>query len=232
MVSENASPRHLTPTAPGESSPRRGPVGELLAGSDPVNAECARMLETIRNRCPGLLPADALKPGTVGPEIFLKPDEFQRLASVAAPAAAGLPAGLQAETVVWSQAGNELLVILAKVRVRTDEGIVVVVVPVHCDQVPEAEVIVAFAVGEDRRPAGLIAAAEDRPRGPTVVVDLWGEALTAFAWQVLLTTAAGVAGGAGTDTDGAPLIPAGLKASRDGLRILTMSRHPFDRAVP
>lgn len=219
------------PERPGGDTGVRHAVRELLAGRDHVDEECARLLKQIENRCPGLLPPAALDPGTVGPEVPLNPDELQKLASVAAVTAAGLPASSQTDQVVWSRGDNELLVLLARVRVRLADGIALVRIPVSCDQVPEAVVAVPFAVGDDRRPAGLLAATEDRPRGPQVVVDVWGDALTAFAWQVLLLILTGVARHAGEDTDGAPLVPAGLVASGDGLRILTMARHTFDRTA-
>ena len=75
----------------------------------------------------------------------------------------------------------------------------------------------------------MLVATEDRPRGPAIIVDAWGDALVAFAWDVLLTVATAVADASGNDTDGAGLIPAALTASPDGLRVLTMSRHAFDR---
>ena len=209
----------------------REAVGELLAGRDRVSDECARLLKQLQTRCPGVLPAKPLEPGAVGPEIPLSHDEVQKLASVAAITAAGLPMGADAGQVVWSQGGNELLVMLAKVAIHVDHGIALVDIPVSCDQQAEGRITVAFAVGDDRRPAGMLAVTEDRPRGPRIVVDVWGESLTAFAWQVLLTVSTAVAGSAGDDVDGAPLIPAGLTATGDGLRILTMARHPFDRAV-
>jgi hypothetical protein len=75
----------------------------------------------------------------------------------------------------------------------------------------------------------MLVATEERPRGPAVIVDAWGDALVAFAWDVLLTVATAVADASGSDKDGAGLIPAALTASPEGLRILTMSRHGFDR---
>lgn len=209
----------------------RGAVGELLAGRDRVSDECARLLKQLQTRCPGVLPDKPLEPGAVGPEIPLSHDELQKLASVAVVTAAGLPTGTDAGQVVWSQGGNELLVILAKVAVHVDHGIALVDIPVSCDQEADGHITVAFAVGDDHRPAGMLAVTEDRPRGPRVVVDVWGESLTAFAWQVLLTVSTAVAGSAGEDVDGAPLIPVGLAATGEGLRILTMARHAFDRAV-
>jgi hypothetical protein len=133
--------------------------------------------------------------------------------------------------VVWSLGGSELIVIVAKVQVRVDRGIVVLVIPVSCDQIPGAAIEVGFAVGDDSRPAGLLAVTEDRPRGPAAVVDLWGDALTGYAWQVMLSVTTGLAGATGEDDDRAPLVPAAITASPDGLRVLTMARHTFDRVV-
>ena len=140
-----------------------GAVGELLAGRDRVSDECARLLKQLQTRCPGVLPDKPLEPGAVGPEIPLSRDELQKLASVAAVTAAGLPTGTDAGQVVWSQGGNELLVMLAKVAVHVDHGIALVDIPVSCDQAAEGHVTVAFAVGDDRRPAGMLAVTEDRP---------------------------------------------------------------------
>jgi hypothetical protein len=218
------------PDEPAPTASLRGTVAGLVAGRDAVSDECQRLFKQVEARCPGYLPPSPLDPGSIGPEIPLNPDELQKLVMVAVPKAAGLPPGSAAKSVVWTLAGNELLVLLARVTVRlVGDGIALVRIPVHCDQVEDAAVTVPIAVGDDKRPAGLLAATEDRPRGPAAVVDVWGEALTAFAWQVLLAVATGVAAGAGTDVDGSPLIPAGLTASANGVRVLTMARHPFDR---
>lgn len=206
-------------------------VRELLGARNELGAECAKLLEVVRQRCPDLLPAAPLPAGTVGPEVDLNPDEVQKLVTVAAASAAGVPASGQSDTVVWTLGGSELLVIVAKVQVRVDRGVVVVVIPVSCDQIPAAAIEVGFAVGDDSRPAGMLAVAEDRPRGPAGVVDLWGDALTGFAWQVVLSVTTGVASATGEDVDRAPLVPAAITASRNGLRVLTMARHTFDRIV-
>lgn len=209
----------------------RRSIRELLGARNELGAECAKLLDVVRQRCPELLPADPLPAGTVGPEVDLNPDEVQKLVTVAAGSAAGFPAGGRSDTVVWTLGGSELLVIVAKVQVRIDRGVIVVIIPVSCDQTPEAAIEVGFAVGDDSRPAGMLAVAEDRPRGPAAVVDLWGDALTGFAWQVVLSVTTGVANATGEDVDRAPLVPAAITASPNGLRVLTMARHTFDRVV-
>ena len=209
----------------------RRSVRELLGARDLLAPECAKLLEVVKARCPDLLPVAPLPAGTVGPEVDLNPDELQQLVSVAAVSAGGAPAGARSDTVVWTLGGSELFVIIAKVQVRVDSGVIVVVIPVSCDQFPEAAIEVGFAVGDDSRPAGLLAVTEDRPRGPAGVVDLWGDALTGFAWQVLLSVTTGVAGATGQDVDRAPLVPVAITASPNGLRVLPMARHTFDRVV-
>ena len=50
-----------------------------------------------------------------------------------------------------------------------------------------------------------------------------------LAWQALLGVAAALAAESGRDLDGAGLIPIGVTATENGLQVLTMARHAFDR---
>ena len=61
------------------------------------------------------------------------------------------------------------------------------------------------------------------------MVDVWADALVAYALQVVVRVTNGVAGATGVDTDGAPLVSAGLVATPDGIRVQTLARHAFDR---
>jgi hypothetical protein len=191
-------------------------------GDPPVSEECQRLLKQIRDRCPGLIPADPLPFGTVGPELTFKRDDFQRLVAAAANSD-------QRGVAVWTKDESELVVFTGKVALQLAVGLVLITIPVQCVEAGSAQVQVPFAVGDEKRPAGMFAATEERPRGPAAIVDVWGDALVAFAWKILLTAASGIAAAAGTDADGAGLIPAALTANADGMRVLTMSRHAFDR---
>ena len=201
--------------------PLRGLARQLVSAAPP-SAECKRLLQQLRDRCPNLLPPDPLPPGTVGAEIPLTKNDVQVLVLEAARHGT-------ATEVVWTQGESELVVTVGKVAVAIDRGLVTVSIPVSSDQTGAALIVVPFAVGDDEHPAGMLVATEERPRGPAIIVDAWGDALVAFAWDVLLTVATAVADASGSDKDGAGLIPAALTASPDGLRVLTMSRHAFDR---
>jgi hypothetical protein len=194
--------------------------------------ECRALLEMVRQRCPGLVPPDPLDAGTVAPPVRVPPRVAQNLFTTAALHAAGLldvsgqPTG---GAVFWADNARELVVRVAEVRVTLASGVVAVTVPVRCEETGDVDVHVSFAVGDDDRPAGLLAATEDRPRGPRLVVDVWGDELVAFAWQVLLDVAAHVAFAAGTDVDGNGLVPAALSSGNGGLEVLPQARHTFDR---
>jgi hypothetical protein len=163
-----------------------------------------------------------LPAGTVGTEIPVTLQALQRL--ITAAASQDNPG-----RILWVRDTNELLVFTSRVTVRLDDGLVLFTVPVSCDQAAEAVIEVPFAVGSKDVPAGLVFATEERPRGPQVIVDLWGEPLIAFAWRLMLTVATRIAAQSGLDEDGAGLVPIALSATREALALMPMARHTFDR---
>lgn len=173
----------------------------------------------IEKECPE---PQRIAPGGIGPELRFDPPAFERLFVAAAREG-------NEGTQVWVKDDCELLVHTGKVSVRLDDGLLVVTVPVSCDQTGDVPIQVPFAVGGAEQPAGMIIATEERPRGPAEIVDLWGEALTAFAWRTLLAVTTRSASDSGEDEDRAGLIPAALTASAGSLRLATMARHAFDR---
>jgi len=206
-------------------------VVAAAAPVDPGTEECRKLLVLLRERCPGLVPTAPLAPGQVGPEIPLDQQAGTALYRLVARQVSGLPPAQPGEVgiVVWTQGDDELAVLVDQVGVTTAPGALAMDVPVRCDQVGQVSVRVRFALGSDALPAGLVCTTDERPFGPPAVVDVWGEALTAFAWQIVLATAAKLADATGRDVDGAGLIPVGLRAGEAGIAVLTMARHSFDR---
>ena len=200
-----------------------------------VDQECQRLLAVLRKRCPGLFPpgqADKpLPPGTLGPELPLNVDETVQAYRLIGRLVAGLPTVNPDDpgVVVWTLGEDELAVLVAQIGVQTEDGAIGVVVPVSCDQTGQVKVVVRFAVGSDKRPAGMLATTDDRPFGPPAVVDVWGDALVSFAWQIVTAASARMANATNRDEDGLGLIPVGLAAGPKGLSIATMARHTFDR---
>ena len=168
-----------------------------------------------------------LDPGQAIDPIHLDPKSAGALVVTAAKLAAGFFRPTTRQEIVWVEGDSQLAVGIAGVGLTVGDGVARITIPVRCDQTGADVVAVTLAVGGPDRPAGLYAATLRRPEGPTPVIDAWGEALVAFAWQTLLTLATQVAGALGKDARGNVLVPAALTASRTGLSILPMARHRF-----
>ncbi len=192
-----------------------------------VAPEYARFVADLRRADLMGPPPQALAEGRVVDRLHVDPGSAGRLMQTAALRAAGIYWKTSRDTIVWAEGGRELAIIVGKIEVETGHGLVVVHLPVSCDQAGDDVVTVSFAVGSEDRPAGLYAAAERRPRGPAVVVDAWGEALVAFAWQCLLGLMSGLTGAVGKDDRGNLLVPVEVAANADGLFVTPMARHRF-----
>jgi hypothetical protein len=222
---------------------RSGRTGAGERGSDRslLDHACQKLIDVVRRCCPGLLPSEPLEAGAAAPPILVQPKEAAALVAIAARQAVLTGIGARSpndpdrlpESVLWQDGPDALLVDVGRIDVQVAAGLISVVVPVRCDQLPRGRdvIVVDLVLGTPDRPTGLLAAATE-PRGPRVVVHRWGEALTALAWQAVLDTAGGVAGAAGVDRDGSVLVPTGLTASRRGIAVLAQARHEIDRVRP
>lgn len=186
-----------------------------------------RYVAAQRRIAPVVRPVRPLPPGTVVDPVVVPVADIGALAVVAARHSSGLPRAGRTNEAVWSKGDSELAVGIGAVDVQTADGAIAVTIPVRCDQSGQTQVHVSFAVGDANNPAGLYAATQRRPQGPGVVVDSWGEELVAYAWQVVLQLASGLAGAAGRDAQGNRLVVAQLQASPDGLNVLPMARQRF-----
>lgn len=195
--------------------------------ADSVLREYSRFVAGERRA--GRLPAEraAMREGEVFQAVFIEGAKLAEFARVAARRGAGLVRPTQRTEIVWIDGANELAIDIGKLDVRVDEGQIHFAIAVRCDEVGSAVVGVLFAVGSEQSPAGLYAAASKRPTGPELVLDLWGDALVAFAWQCLLGIASGIAAATGKDARGNLLVPVELVAHARGVGIVPMARHRF-----
>jgi hypothetical protein len=204
----------------------------------PLYKECQKLLETVRERCPGLLPPEPLKAGAAIAPIPVQPQEAASLITLAVrqgvleATGARVPADPKQlpTSVLWQEGPDALLVEVAGIKVKFAAGVISVAIPVRSDELPRTRdtVEVDLVFGTPDRPTGLLAAATE-PRGARAVVRRWGEALTALAWQAVLNSIGGVAAAAGVDRDGAPLIPTALTVTSSGIAVLGQARHEMDR---
>jgi hypothetical protein len=199
-------------------------LAERTALGSTLDDRCAKLLAQLRKQCPGAVPPPAPEPGGVSEPVAVKSKDLDRLLRAAlSPETAG------EEVVLLTDGDSELLVDPARSQALVDEGLVLVVLGVDCDQTGPAEVVVPFAVGSEGATAGMIMTTERVPRGPVVVTGRWGEALVAMAWEALVAVAAGLSRHVGADLDAAPLIPGALVATSGSITVVTQARHRADR---
>ncbi len=188
----------------------------------PRNALARMLCRIVRMLCPEPAPPKPPKPGEVAGEISIPARDLERLIATAAGAD-------ETPQVVWSDGTNELLVDVAGVAIETAAGLIHVFIPVATEDTGPQRIAVTFATGSADGPAGLVFATETQPDGPPEIVTLWGEFLIALAWGSLLRTLVTLGQGAGSDGDGAGLIPADFAADRGGVTMAVMARHEMDR---
>ncbi len=154
-------------------------VAEELAAERPgeplptlVDASCKALVEVVRKRCPGLLPAAQLEAGVVADPVpvpaqtaaLLMTTAMREQVAVATTGRRPAPGADLPATVLWHDGTDALLVEVAKVQVSVTEGEVDVTIPVRCDQLPDGvgQVLVRLVMGTAARPTGLFTAASRR----------------------------------------------------------------------
>lgn len=202
----------------------KGPRRDGDDDEDKRRRRCKRLLAELRKNCPELLPGAPPEPGQLGPPVRLDGEAVGALFRRA------LAPDPDQPQIIWRDADSEVVLHAERTRVEARDGIVAVALVLECLETDGAsEVVVPFALGSEQRPAGMIVATERRPRGPAILVDRWGEAIVAAAWQALLDIASVAAGGAGDDTDGEPLRAGALLAADGSLTVVPQARHGFER---
>jgi hypothetical protein len=194
---------------------------------DPVDAEFTRFVESERRARRLARPVRPVAEGEVFDAVRIAPKQGTELMRVASRRAAGFFRPTKRTEVVWVEGENELAVGIAGIEVKLADGLMRVLIPVRCDQTGPATVEALFATGSPTVPGGLYAATPRRPNGPPAVIDAWGDALVAFAWQCVLGLVTGIAAAVGKDTRGNLLVPVELSVSARGIEILPMARHRF-----
>ena len=189
-----------------------------------LSRECRVLVAKLKETCPNVIVGRPLKTGEVFGDIAIETKDFQALFSVATGAK-------ESPQVVWSDGTNELMVDIARISVGTMDGLVMVKIPVSCEETDRQTILVTFATGSPAKPAGLIFATDTVPTGPPEIVEIWGESLITLAWVSLLRVLSALADVAGTDCDGAGLVPASLAADHNGVTLLVMARHAMDRVA-
>jgi hypothetical protein len=158
-----------------------------------------------------------LRPGTPGPIVPVSARELSVLVRRAV--------GSGRRRAVWTHLGNEAAVRLDGARASVADGIVLVGLTLDTLETGPQELTTVFAVGSRAKPAGLLAVAEDRPRGHGDLAATFAEPVIATAWRALLTVVREIAASVGRDALGDPLVPVAIAALPDSLHVHTIADH-------
>jgi len=101
-----------------------------------------------------------------------------------------VPAALTSPTIIWVDAGSEVLAHLDSIQARLLNGTLLVSIDLETDQTGRSPLIVALTISADPKdPAGLIATTDEYPRGHGQLAARWGRPLQAAVWASLLSIA-------------------------------------------
>jgi hypothetical protein len=195
--------------------------------AETVEAEYLRFVAGERRARRLAPPPHAVLEGEATAAVIVEARRVPELMRVAARRAAGFFRPTARTEVVWVRGENQLAVGFGGIDVKLSTGLLRVLIPVRADQTGNATVVVMFAVGVPDAPAGLYAATPQKPTGPEVVAEVWGDALVAFAWQCVLGFVTGIAGATGKDARGNVLVPVDLSVTPRAALITPMARHRF-----
>lgn len=137
----------------------------------------------------------------------------------------------QHNTIVWSEAGDEVVVNLSDTRVAVRRGVVVVGLVLAIEGMDPAEVTVPVGVGTPDQIRGLVAMTPRAPEGPAQLVLRWGDAVIATVWGALVDVIGELARAAGDDENGAPLETAAIIAEDGTLGIVLQARPDLEQIL-
>ncbi len=96
------------------------------------------------------------------------------------------PPAAPQKAVIWVDRGDEVLIHLDSVRVKIADRLLLVSVDLETDQTGRTPLVTAFALGDDKDPAGLVAVTDTLPRGNGVLASRWGGILQEALWASVL----------------------------------------------
>ena len=221
-MSRRKTPRPRPPRGGGKRSPR-SLTGLAAETALDLDAHIRQHLRALGKEPGEPAPGKPLPPGSTGPPLPVKSSVLTGLVRAA------LVPSPDRGSVVWQDRDSEVIAHLGETRVEVLEGLVLVGIPLECQETGRVELTVPFAVGAAGKLAGMIALTERAPRGPPLLVSAWGEAVIAAAWRALVEVTTRLAGQAGNDAEGDRLIPGAMVASKGVLEIIPQAMHAFHR---
>lgn len=197
-----------------------------LPAVNTLNYVTTSVMETIRDRLPEALPLRPVPIGSKGADLPVASSALTRLLRLAA-----IARSEGQDSVIWDEGVNQLIVHASQIKAVVTDGMVRIDIPVAADGL-KTTMQVPFAVGSRDRLAGLVAATVSRPAGNAVVSRVWGDALIALAYGVLMDAIESMAGASGRDVKNDRLVPRALIARPGRLIVESQARFRFKGKMP
>jgi hypothetical protein len=133
-------------------------------------------------------------------------------------------AGSKADTIVWQDRGDEVVVYLSTLQVRLAPPAVFAAIELESDQTGRHSVIVRFVFGDPQDPAGLFATTDEVVRGNSLLATRWGPIFRDLIWSALTRLSSNHAVERG-------LAPLRLSVGRSGLQMVASQSIPLPQRV-
>ena len=197
------------------------PLKPDIPAIDKLHLVTDTVMETIRETLPDALPLKPVPTGSKAVELPVTSSALSRLLQLAAVARSE-----GQDSIIWDDSINQLIVHVSQIKAVITAGRLRVEIPVSANSL-KANMQVPFAIGSEKRLAGLVMATLDRPIGNPVVARVWGDALVALAYAAVMDSVDSMAGASGRDTTNDRLVPRSLVAEKGRLTIESQARFRF-----
>ena len=201
-----------------------------------VSKECRRLLKRIRKHCPDQFPQSPLDEGEISAPIHINKKSLTTLFRLALQPVKSSKNGdpntePKNEPIVWQLDEAQVLFYPAKTQVEITDGLILVGIVLETEQTGQATLTVAFATGRNGLLSGTVMTTEERPRGPELLVDIWGDAVIAAAYDAVLQVTNGIAAEVGNDRKGQVLRAGAIVATKEGLGVIPQAYHSFENTI-
>lgn len=192
--------------------------------SQPVSSACRKMLEAMQEKCPDLLPDIPLKEGQISAPIEVEAKLFLKLTKTAIK-----PNTKKA--IIWRENGSEVRFWPDKTVVDIQEGLILIGIVLEAQETGEQTLTVPFATGTEKRFAGTVMTTDQKPRGNERLINIWGDAVIAAAYEAVLQVVSGIAAETGIDTKGQNLRVGAIIAKQGILSVIPQAYFDFENKI-
>ncbi len=201
-----------------------------------VSKECRRLISRLKKQCPEHFPESPLNEGEISAPIHIDKQSLTRLFRLALQPAKQLSSTNKNpkpnnDPVIWQLDEAQVFFYPDKTKVEIADGLILVGIVLESVQTGQATLTVAFATGRNGQLSGTVMTTEEHPRGPELLVNIWGDAVIAAAYDAVLQVTNGIAAEVGNDLQGQVLRAGAIVTTKKGLGVIPQAYHSFENTI-